>query len=198
MDLNGQRHNIHGSCRCSWSNTAEKGLVGGAQALSCNGSCILQSKIMLNMLSNKVLILFNIYIFCHLWRSCFSCGKKCFLGVEYDKIVSNIKKLMQDPCSRCVFVFAFLCFCCCFVFVFFNFCLLPFLFFYFPLALSGFWSLYISLLPAQKWHIALPLIIWQAPREAEVCGEFGVLIGYPSGQDGVILPARDYPFRSRK
>ena len=25
-----------------------------------------------------------------------------------------------------------------------------------------------------------------------------VLIGYPSGQDGAILPARDCPFRSRK
>ena len=34
--------------------------------------------------------------------------------------------------------------------------------------------------------------------ERAVCGEFCVLIGYPSGQDGAILPARDYPFRSRK
>ena len=29
-------------------------------------------------------------------------------------------------------------------------------------------------------------------------GEFCELIGYPSGQDGAILPARDCPFRSRK
>ena len=35
-------------------------------------------------------------------------------------------------------------------------------------------------------------------RERAVCGEFCVLIGYPSGQDGAILPARDCPFRSRK
>ena len=35
-------------------------------------------------------------------------------------------------------------------------------------------------------------------RERAVCGEFSVLIGYPSGQDGAILPARDCPFRSRK
>ena len=27
-------------------------------------------------------------------------------------------------------------------------------------------------------------------RERAVCGEFCVLIGYPSGQDGAILPAR--------
>ena len=75
-------------------------------------------KIMLNMVSNKVLILFNIYIFCHLsYYLCFSCGKNCFLSGDYDKIVSNIKKLMQDPCSRSVFVFS-LCVCCCFVFVF--------------------------------------------------------------------------------
>ena len=75
-------------------------------------------KIMFNMFSNKVLILFNIYILFHLWYySCFSCGKKCFLSGDYDKIVSNIKKLMQDPCSRSVFVFS-LCFCFGFVFVF--------------------------------------------------------------------------------
>ena len=43
MDIDGQRHNFQGSSRCSWSNTAEKGLVGGAQALSCNGSGILQN-----------------------------------------------------------------------------------------------------------------------------------------------------------
>ena len=35
-------------------------------------------------------------------------------------------------------------------------------------------------------------------RERAVCDEFCVLIGYPSGQDGAILPARDCPFRSRK
>ena len=35
-------------------------------------------------------------------------------------------------------------------------------------------------------------------REWAVCSEFCVLIGYPSGQDGAILPARDCPFRSRK
>ena len=29
-----------------------------------------------------------------------------------------------------------------------------------------------------------------------VCGKFCVLIGYPSGQDGAILPARDCPFCS--
>ena len=34
--------------------------------------------------------------------------------------------------------------------------------------------------------------------ERAVCGEFCVLIGYPSEQDGAILPARDCPFRSRK
>ena len=34
-------------------------------------------------------------------------------------------------------------------------------------------------------------------RERAVCGEFCVLIGYPSGQDGAILPARDCPFHSR-
>ena len=43
MDIDGQRHNMHGSCRCSLSNTAEKGLVAGSQALSCNGSGILQN-----------------------------------------------------------------------------------------------------------------------------------------------------------
>ena len=35
-------------------------------------------------------------------------------------------------------------------------------------------------------------------RERAVCGEFCVMIGYPSGQDRLILPARDCPFRSRK
>ena len=56
-----------------------------------------------------------------------TCGKKCVLSGDYDKIVSNIKKLMQDPCSRSVFVFFFmflLWFCICFlVFVglFFHF-----------------------------------------------------------------------------
>ena len=35
-------------------------------------------------------------------------------------------------------------------------------------------------------------------RERAVCGEFCVLIGYPSRQDGAILPARDCPFRSGK
>ena len=35
-------------------------------------------------------------------------------------------------------------------------------------------------------------------RERAVCSEFCVLIGYPSGEDGAILPARDCPFRSRK
>ena len=35
-------------------------------------------------------------------------------------------------------------------------------------------------------------------RERAVCGEFCVLIGFPSGQDGAILPARDCPFGSRK
>ena len=34
-------------------------------------------------------------------------------------------------------------------------------------------------------------------RERARRGEFCVLIGYPSGQDGAILPARDCPFRSR-
>ena len=75
-------------------------------------------KIMLNMLYNKVLILFNIYVLSPAALFIFlSCGKKCFLSGDYDKIVSNIKKLMQDPCSRSVFVFS-LCFCCGFVFVF--------------------------------------------------------------------------------
>ncbi|XP_067029997.1 uncharacterized protein [Acropora muricata] len=45
MDIDGQRDNIHGSYRCSWSNTNEKGLVGGAQALSCNGRGMLQNYI---------------------------------------------------------------------------------------------------------------------------------------------------------
>ena len=35
-------------------------------------------------------------------------------------------------------------------------------------------------------------------RERAVCSEVCVLIGYTSGQDGAILPARDCPFRSRK
>ena len=90
---------------------------------------VVYCKIMLNMLSYKVLILFNIYIFCHLsYYSCFSCGKKCFLSGDYDKIVSNIKKLMQDPCSRSGFFLMFLLlFCICF----FSFCLFVFLFFLF-------------------------------------------------------------------
>ena len=33
--------------------------------------------------------------------------------------------------------------------------------------------------------------------ERAVCGEFCVLIGYPSGQDEAILPARDCPYCSR-
>ena len=57
-------------------------------------------KIMFNMLSNKVLILFNIYIFCHLsYYSCFLCGKKCFPRGDHDKIVSDIKKLLLLLCQ---------------------------------------------------------------------------------------------------
>ena len=42
------------------------------------------------------------------------------------------------------------------------------------------------------------LLLYDNLRERAVCSEFCVLIGYPSGQDGAILPARDCPFRSRK
>jgi len=42
------------------------------------------------------------------------------------------------------------------------------------------------------------LLLYGKIRERAVCGEFCVLIGYPSGQDAAILPARDCPFRSRK
>ena len=42
------------------------------------------------------------------------------------------------------------------------------------------------------------ILLYGKLRERAVCGEFCVLIGYPSGQDGAILPARDCPFRSRK
>ena len=40
-------------------------------------------------------------------------------------------------------------------------------------------------------------LLYDKLREWAVCGEFCVLIGYPSGQDGAILPARDFPFCSR-
>ena len=43
-----------------------------------------------------------------------------------------------------------------------------------------------------------PFLLYGKLRERAVCGEFCVLIGYPIGQDGAILPARDCPFRSRK
>ena len=42
------------------------------------------------------------------------------------------------------------------------------------------------------------LLLYGKLGERAVCSEFCVLIGYPSGQDGAILPARDCPFRSRK
>ena len=61
-------------------------------------------KIMLNMLSNKVF--YSIFM-CSVTSSIIHVSralKKCFLSGDYDKIVSNIKKLMQDPCSRFVFV----------------------------------------------------------------------------------------------
>ena len=42
------------------------------------------------------------------------------------------------------------------------------------------------------------LLLYGKLRERAVCGKFCVLIGYPSGQDGAILPARDGPFHSHK
>ena len=45
----------------------------------------------------------------------------------------------------------------------------------------------------QSWFL-----LYDKLRERAVCGEFCVLTGYPSGQVGAILPARDCPFRSRK
>ena len=41
-------------------------------------------------------------------------------------------------------------------------------------------------------YITICLIIWLAPRAARWTKSRAV-IGYPSGQDGAILPARDYP-----
>ena len=110
-------------------------------------------KIMFKMLPNKVLILFNIYRFFHLsYYSCFSCGKKCFPRADYDKIVSNIKKLMQDPCSKSVFVFFcsfmfLLLFCICF----FSFCLFVFLFFFFLFSLGPLWVLISGLKPKEAY-----------------------------------------------
>ena len=43
-----------------------------------------------------------------------------------------------------------------------------------------------------------PPLLYGKLRERAVCSEFCVLIGYPSGQDGAILPSLDCPFRSRK
>ena len=47
-------------------------------------------------------------------------------------------------------------------------------------------------------EVAYLYLLYGKLRKRAVWGEFCVLIGYPSGQDGVILPARDCPFRSRK
>ena len=102
MGNDGQRHNIH------WTIVHGPTLRRVLLEEPKQGAVleVAYCKILLIMLSNKVLILFNIYIFCHLsCNSCFSCGKKCFLSGDYGKILSNIKKLMQDPCSRFVFVF---------------------------------------------------------------------------------------------
>ena len=43
---------------------------------------------------------------------------------------------------------------------------------------------------------ALTLLINGKLRERARCGELCVLIGYPSGQGGAILPAQDCPFCS--
>ena len=102
MGNDGRRHNIH------WTIVHGPTLRRVLLEEPKQGAVmeVAYSKILFIMLSNKVLILFNIYIFCHLsYSSCFSCGKECFLSGDYGKIVSNIKKLMQDPCSRFVFVF---------------------------------------------------------------------------------------------
>ena len=41
-------------------------------------------------------------------------------------------------------------------------------------------------------------LLYSKLRKWAVCGEFCVVIGYPSGQDGAILPTRDCPFHSCK
>ena len=50
----------------------------------------------------------------------------------------------------------------------------------------------------KPFKMKYPQLLYGKLRERAVCGEFYVLIGYPSGQDGAILPVQDCPFRSRK
>ena len=96
-------------------------------------------KMLLFILCIQNFILFNIYIVCYLsYNSCFWCSKKCFLSGDYNKIVSNTKQLMLDPCSRFVFFFMFLLlfsifryFLPVFFFFFFFFLFFFFLFFFF-------------------------------------------------------------------
>ena len=50
----------------------------------------------------------------------------------------------------------------------------------------------------QWYKVQYLVLLYGKLRERAVCGYFCVLIGYPSGQDGAILPTGDCPFRSRK
>ena len=45
------------------------------------------------------------------------------------------------------------------------------------------------------FSIITHIIIWLAPRAGKM-NQIARVIGYPSGQDGAILPARDYPLYS--
>ena len=55
-----------------------------------------------------------------------------------------------------------------------------------------------SAVEIHDFHILTYHLLYGKLHKQAVCGEFCVLIGYPSGQDGAILPARDCQFRSRK